>query len=158
MNSSKGAVSGQPRLIGERAGGDEAASIPASLEAYIATRAENSWQIATRLVEQYAVHALWTVITPPIQAELNMVPCRIGASLMLRRSDGLVSAAIVSRNWSITLCGDEAWVDVAATGALAVAFVGKPVRSAFEIPFLSQELKVRGSTQVGNYYRFHCCT
>lgn len=156
MNLITGAVDVQPILIDEHARGDETASIPVSLEAYIATRTENSAQTVAKLVHKYARTALWTVITAPIEAGLDMAPCRIEASLMLRRSNDLVSAAIVSRSWSVTLCGDEAWVDVGATAALALAYLGEPVRTAIQIPFLSPEMKIRGSTQVESHYRFHC--
>lgn len=141
---------------GEFTEGNEAAFIPASLEAYIATRTENPGQTVAKLVQQYADTALWTVIDAPIEAELNIAPCRIGASLMLRRSNGTVSAAIVSQNWSITLKGDEAWIDVGATAALALSYIGKQVRTVFQIPFLSADLEICGATPVGNFYRFHC--
>lgn len=141
---------------GEFTDGNEAAFIPASLEAYIATRTENPGQTVAKLVQQYADTALWTVIDAPIEAELNIAPCRIGASLMLRRSNGTVSAAIVSQNWSITLKGDEAWIDVGATAALALSYIGKQIRTVFQIPFLSADLEICGATPVGNFYRFHC--
>jgi hypothetical protein len=156
MNLFNGAVDGEPSMLDEHAEGDAIASIPVSLEAYIATRSQDAAQKAAKLVQQYARTALWTVITSPIEAALGMAPCRIGVSLMLRRSDGIVSAAIISQKWSITLKGDEAWVDIGATEALSIAYIGEPIRTAFHIPFLSPELKVHGATQVGNYYRFHC--
>lgn len=150
------ATDGPARLTGEHTKIYEPASIPASLEAYIATRTENPGQTVAKLVQQYAETALWTVIDAPIEAELSIAPCRIGASLMLRRSDGSVSAAIVSQKWSITLKGDEAWIDVGATAALALSYVGKQVRTVFEVPFLSVDLEICGATPVGTFYRFHC--
>ena len=78
------------------------------------------------------------------------------ASLVLRFSGGKISAAIVARNWSVMLVGEEAWVDVAATDALAASLVGTPVRAKIEIPFLSPSLTVRVTTKVGEFHRFYC--
>ncbi|OBX18926.1 hypothetical protein A9995_10310 [Erythrobacter sp. QSSC1-22B] len=134
----------------------ESGPIPASLEAYVATRVEDAARTVAKLVQRCARTGLWTVITPQLEASFDMVPCRIGASLMLRRSKGFVSAAIVAPNWSVTLLGDEACVDVASTSAIALALIGTPVRARIEIPFLSPTLKVCRTTQIGTYYRFHC--
>lgn len=135
---------------------DGAVTIPASLKAYIGTRTVDAPGTVTKLIQQRARTGLWDVITVPLAVSVNMRPCPFGASLMLRRIDGLFGAAIVARNWSVRLLGDEAWVDVMAPRAAALALVGKPVRTRIEIPFLSPTLRVVDSKQVGSFYRFHC--
>lgn len=147
---------GGPSPLGDHGNDRLSASIPATLEAYVATRADDAARAADKLVRRYARTGLWTVMTAPLAASIDMTPCRFNASLMLRRSTGLISAAIVAGNWSITLLGDEAWVDVVSSRAVAVGLVGAPVRTRIEIPFLSPTLKVCGSTPIGAYYRFHC--
>lgn len=142
--------------LADRTEARETASIPASLEAYVATRTDNVTRTAAKLIEQFARTGLWTVVTAPFEATFNMTPCPFGASLMLRRSNRLVSAAIVARTWSVKLRGDEAWVDVPSSRAIAISLIGTPVRTRIEIPFLSPTLKVCGTSQIGTYFRFHC--
>lgn len=135
---------------------DQAVSIPASLEAYVATRAEDASKTASKMIQRCAQTGLWSVVTAPLQESISLGPCRFGAELMLRRTNGLVAAAIVAPNWSVSLLGDEVWIDVASPAATAMALVGKPVRTRIELPFLSPELMVGGSTQMGSYHRLHC--
>lgn len=135
---------------------DHAVSIPASLEAYIGTRTDDAADTLAKLIQKCARTGLWNVVTAPLEASVSMRPCPFGASLMLRSTNGLLGAAIVVRNWSVTLLGDEAWVDVMAPRASALALIDKPVRTRIEIPFLSPALKVVESTQVGSFGRFHC--
>lgn len=135
---------------------DQAEPIPASLEAYVATRAEDASKTASKLIQRCAQTGLWSVVTAPLQASISLGPCPFGAELMLRRNDGLVAAAIVAPNWSVTLLGDEVWIDVASPAATAMALVGKPVRTRIELPFLSLGLVVEGSIQMGSYHRLHC--
>lgn len=130
--------------------------IPASLEAYVATRSDDAVTIIAKLVERCARTGFWTVVTAPLESSIGMIPCRFGAGLMLRRSCGLISAAIVARDWSITLRGDEAWVDVVSPGTVALSLMGTPVRSQIDMPFLSTALRVCAITQIGAYFRFHC--
>jgi hypothetical protein len=146
----------QPNPPREGATGNDLTSIPGSLEAYIATRSVEPGQTVVRLVREYARTALWKLITGPDESALNMLPCRIGANLLLRRLDGNVTAAIVRENWTITMVGDEVWLDLVATDALALAYIGAPIETAFQVPFLSPELKVRASKKMGKFYRF-CC-
>jgi hypothetical protein len=146
----------EPSILDDRGSDRVFASIPATLEAYVATRTDDAARTVEKLVHRCARTGLWHVVTAPLAASIGMIPCRFGASLMLRRSDGLLSAAIVAGNWSITLLGDEAWIDVVSPRASALAIIGKPVRTRIEIPFLSPTLRVFGSTQIGNYQRFHC--
>lgn len=132
------------------------ASIPVTFEAYVATRTDDAARTVEKLVHRCARTGLWSVVTAPLAASMGMTPCRFGASLMLRRSDGLLSATIVTGNWSITLLGDETWVDVVSPSSLASALVGKPVGTQIQIPFLSPTLRVCESTPMGCYYRFRC--
>ena len=135
---------------------DDAVSIPASLEAYIGARTDDAPGTVAKLIQECAQTGLWNVVTAPLEASVNMRPCPFGASLLLRRTNGLLGAAIVGQNWSVTLLGDEAWVDVMTPRASALALIGKPVRTRIEIPFLSPTLNIVESTQVGSFYRFHC--
>lgn len=147
---------GRARPLDDHGHDRVSAPIPVTLEAYVATRADDAARAVEKLVRRYSRTGLWTVITAPLAESVDMLPCRFGASLMLRGSDGILSAAIVAGNWSIALLGDEAWVDVVAPRAVAVGLVGAPVRTKIEIPFLSPTLKVCEATQIGAYYRFHC--
>lgn len=144
------------RLLNDHGNDRVSASIPATLEAYVATRADDAVRAVEQLVCRYSGTGLWTVVTAPLAESVDMMPCLFGASLMLRDSDGLLSAVIVARNWSIALLGDEAWVDVVSSTAVAVGLVGAPVRTKIEIPFLPPTLRVCGAQQIGAYYRFHC--
>ena len=146
----------EPSTLDDRGSDRVIASIPTTLEAYVATRTDDAARTVEKLVYRCAPTGLWCVVTAPLATSIGMMPCRFGASLMLRRSDGLLSAAIVAENWSITLLGDEAWIDVVSPSVLALALIGKPIRTRIEIPFLSPTLIVCGSTPMGTYYRFHC--
>jgi hypothetical protein len=146
----------QQELIDDDPRLDELASIPVTLTAYIATRSVDAAQTTANLVERCARTPFWTVVVPKIEALLGMTPCRMGESLLVRRSGGVVSAAIVCRDWSTMLRGDEAWIDVVATSALALAYLDQPIRTGVPLPFLSQALIIRDVTQVGSHYRFYC--
>ena len=147
---------GGPRSLDDHGNDRVPESIPATLEAYVVTRAHDPARAVEKLVRRYSRTGLWTVITAPLAASVDMMPCRFGASLMLRRFDGLLSAGIVAGNWSVTVLGDEVWVDVVSSTAVAVGLVGAPVRTKIEIPFLPPTLRVCGAQQIGAYYRFHC--
>lgn len=142
--------------LDDHGNGQVSTFVPATFKAYVATRAEDAVCAVEKLVRRYARTGLWTMVTAPLAASIDMKPCRFDASLMLRRSTGMVSAAIAAGTWSITLLGDEAWVDVVSSRAVAVNFVGAPVRTRIDIPSLSPTLRVCGSTQFAAYSRFHC--
>ena len=133
-----------------------AAAVPPSLEAYVAMHTQDPARTLAKLVEGYARSGLWTVISRQDETSLGMTSTGIAASLMIRRKDGLVSAAIAASHWSVMLRGTDAWIDVLATGSTALALIGKPVRVGIEIPFLAPTLIVEESSRFGDFYRFHC--
>lgn len=136
--------------------GDQSLAVSASFEVYVATRSRDVQDSTTKLLQCCARSALWTVVADSFAASFGMGPCRMHAALMLRRSGGKISAAIAARNWSVILVGEEAFVDVAATNAVAASLVGTPVREKIEIPFLSPALTVRATTKLGEFHRFYC--
>ena len=132
------------------------AAISASLKAYVATRTEKVDLTLAKLIQRCAGSALWTLVTDELAGSVGMGTCRMHASLMLRNFERQISAVIVASNWSVALVGEEAWVDVIATDAMAVSLVGTPVRAKIDIPFLASALRVRATAKCGEFYRFYC--
>lgn len=131
-------------------------AIPFSIEAYVATRSDAP-DACKVLFAQPLPAGLWTPVAGSLAALVGLGPCPFGADLLLRRDDVGISAIIAGHEWSVMVAAGDAWVDVACPSeAIAMALVGKSVRTLIDLPFLSPTLTVCGSASLNAYRRFHC--
>ena len=132
-------------------------TIPASLQAYVATRTDDLAGSLRALVAEVPAFAIWTPIVGSLALLAALKPCRFDAQLLLKREGDGLSATVVARKWSVTLAGAEAWVDVEwPSETMAMWLVDRPVRTQIDFPFLSPGLTVRGSELMGTFRRFQC--
>lgn len=131
--------------------------IPSSLAAYLGSRTDDVAGAVRSISASVDFPGIWTAVTDTIAAGAGLSPCRFDAALLLRRERDGLSAVITARSWSVTLIGDEAWVDVEwPSEAWAAALQGQPVRRQIDFPFLCEDLMVVDHEPLGRYRRFHC--
>lgn len=131
--------------------------IPASLQAYLATRSDDVAGSLQKLIAACPSAPIWTPVVEPLAALAGLDPCRFDVQLLLKREGDGLSAAIVAQKWAVALTGLEAWVDVEwPSETMAIWLEGRPIRSQIDFPFLSPALTVCGSRMIGTFRRFHC--
>jgi hypothetical protein len=132
-------------------------SVPTSLAAYLSTRTDDFGGAIRSLVAGLARAGVWTPVAGSLANAAGLSPCRFDAALLLRRERCGISAVIAAGSWSVTLIGDEAWIDVEwPSHAWAAAMHGQPVSSQIDFPFVTEALVVRASEPFGTHMRFHC--
>lgn len=132
-------------------------TIAASLDAYLSTRTSDVSGAVRLLVKLCPTAGFWIPIHGALAVRSGLSSCRFEAELLLRRQGDGLSAVITARQWSVTLVGTEAWIDVEwPSEAMAISLEGKPVRTQIDFPFLAPTLIVCGSSMTGAYRRFHC--